>query len=87
MVEQRKFERRSSADSCEVMHPSFGCISLKVRDLSDGGAFVFTGNHIAPPVGTVVKVRIKRLTGVINQEPVDMRVVHHQPGGFGLMFI
>ena len=87
MIEQRKFERSSSAALCEITHPSLGTIELKVRDLSDGGAFVFTGNHIAPPVGTVVKVRIKRHSGVINDEPVDMRVVHQQAGGIGLMFI
>jgi hypothetical protein len=87
MIEQRKFERSSSAALCEVTHPSFGTIELKVKDLSDGGVFVFMGNHIAPPIGTVVKVRIKRYSGVINDEPVDMRVVHHQAGGLGLMFI
>jgi hypothetical protein len=87
MIEQRKFERSSSAALCEVVHPSFGSLEFKVRDLSDGGAFVYSGHHIAPPVGTVVKVVIKRYSGVINEEPVDMRVVHHQSGGFGMMFI
>ncbi len=87
MQEQRRFERSSSAAMVEVSHPSFGMIELKARDLSDGGIFVFLGNHIAPPVGTVVKTVIKRHTGVINAEPIDMRVVHHQGGGMGLMFV
>lgn len=87
MNDQRRFMRVSSEASVEISHPSFGRVELKARDLSDGGVFVFMGNHIAPPVGTVVKTRIKRHTGVINQQPVDMQVVHHQAGGMGLMFI
>ncbi len=86
-MDQRRFERRSSTALCEVTHPSFGTIEFKVKDVSDGGVFLYTGNHIAPPVGTVVKVRLKRHTGLINEEPVDMRVVHQQTAGIGLMFV
>ncbi len=87
MHEQRRNMRDSSQALVEISHPSFGMIELKARDLSDGGVFVMLGNHIAPPVGTVVKARIKRHTGIINQEPIDMQVVHHQAGGMGLMFV
>ena len=87
MQEQRKYMRDSSVAQVEISHPSFGMIDLKAKDLSDGGVFVFLGSHIVPPVGTVVKARIKRHTGVINEEPVDMRVVHHLSGGMGLMFV
>ena len=86
-MDQRRFERRSSAALCKLFHPSLGIIELKVRDISDGGLFLYTGHHIAPPVGTVVKVTIKRHSGVVNEEPVDMRVVHQQAAGIGLMFI
>ena len=87
MSEQRQYIRQSSSVMVEISHPSFGMIELKAKDLSDGGIFVFLGNHIAPPAGTVVKARIKRHSGTINQEPIDMRVVHQQSGGVGLMFI
>lgn len=87
MNDQRRFTRTSIETLVEISHPSFGVLELKAKDLSDGGVFVFTGNHISPPVGTVVKTRLKRHTGVINEEPVDMQVVHHQTGGIGLMFI
>lgn len=87
MHEQRKYMRASSQAQVELSHPSFGMIELKAKDLSDGGLFVFLGQHIAPPIGTVVKVRIKRHTGIINIEPVDMQVVHHLSGGMGLMFV
>jgi hypothetical protein len=87
MNDLRRYMRNSSETMVEISHPSFGRVELKAKDLSDGGVFVFIGNHIAPPVGTVVKTRIKRHTGVINQQPIDMQVVHHQSGGMGLMFV
>lgn len=87
MQEQRRYRRAGSDVLVEISHPSFGTISLKARDLSEGGVFVHLGNHIATPVGTVVKARIKRHTGAINAEPIDMQVVHHQGGGMGLKFV
>lgn len=87
MNDQRKYQRVGSDVMVEISHPSFGLVELKARDLSDGGVFVFSGIHSVPPIGTVVKTRIKRHTGLLNQEPVDMQVIHHQSGGMGLMFI
>ena len=87
MQEQRLHSRASSAALVELFHPALGHIEVKARDLSDGGIFVLMGNHIAPPIGTLLRVRIKRFTGAINQEPVAMRVVHHQSGGVGLAFV
>lgn len=87
MHEQRRYMRDTSQALVEISHPSFGILELKARDLSDGGLFVMLGNHIAPPVGTVVKARIKRYTGIINRDSIDMQVVHHQSGGMGLMFV
>lgn len=87
MSEQRKYQRTSSTALVEINHPSIGKMELKARDLSDGGVFVHLGHHIALPVGTVVQVRIKRHTGLINEEPVDMQVIHCHSGGMGLSFI
>lgn len=87
MDEKRKYQRLQSQALLEISNPGFGTIELKGKDLSDGGAFALLGNHIAPPIGTLLKVRIKRNTGLINVEPTDMRVVHHQDGGIGLMFV
>ena len=87
MREQRKFSRATSAMMVEISHPSLGVYQLKAKDLSEGGAFVYLGSHPAIPVGTDVKVRIKRHTGMLNVEPVNMRVVRHQGTGMGLMFI
>lgn len=87
MEELRRYMRASSQALVEISHPSFGVVDLKAKDLSDGGVFVYLGNNIAPPIGTVVKTRIRRHTGIINVDPVDMQVVHHHSGGMGLMFI
>jgi hypothetical protein len=87
MEEQRRHSRTTSVALVELAHPALGRMEVKARDLSDGGIFVLMGQHIAPPIGTVLQVRIKRFTGTINQEPVAMRVVHHQSGGVGLAFV
>lgn len=86
MREQRRFDRSASSVLVELHHPSFGMIEVKARDLSEGGVFVLLGRHSPPPVGTLLQVRIKRYTGVINEQPIPMRVVHQQPGGIGLAF-
>ena len=88
MEEQRKYARVSSGGALvELFHPAIGRIEAKARDLSEGGIFAILGNQVLPPIGTVLQVRIKRYTGALNQEPVPMRVVHHQVGGIGLAFI
>ncbi len=87
MQEQRRYSRANSEALVEMSHPSIGTLQLRARDLSEGGVFVHLGNHMALPVGTVVKARIKRHTGVINADPVDMQVVHQQGGGMGLKFL
>lgn len=87
MHEQRTTIRIASSALVEINHPGLGQLQLNARDLSDGGVFVLNGSHPPPPVGTILKVRIKRHTGVLNQEPVEMKVIHQQPDGFGLAFI
>ncbi len=85
--ELRRHTRTASAAIVEMQHPSAGLIEVRARDLSAGGIFVLLGTHPSLPPGTVVMVRIKRFTGIINAEPLAMRVVHQQPGGLGLAFI
>lgn len=87
MPEQRRFLRTASEALVEITHPSIGRMEFRAKDLSEGGVFVHLGNCIALPVGTVVQARIKRHTGLINTDPVDMQVVHHQGGGMGLKFL
>ena len=86
--ENRRYMRTSTDAIVEMTHPGFGTITVKAKDLSDGGICVDMGNHIAPPLGTVVDVIIKRHTGALNSEPVKMEVMHTQLNGTaGLSFI
>lgn len=88
MQNRRQYLRTAADAIVEMTHPSFGTIKVKASDLSDGGIAVHMGSHFPPPVGTVVKVIIKRHTGAINSEPVEMTVVHVSPKEqlVGLMF-
>ncbi len=88
-VNNRRHYLRTASDAIvEMSHPSIGAMTVRARDLSEGGVSVDMGNQIAPPLGTEVDVIIKRHTGAINNEPVKMRVVHLQnDGSMGLVFI
>ena len=87
MHENRR-DLRTASDAIVVMsHPGFGTVTVKARDLSDGGIAVDMGHHVCPPVGTVVDVIIKRHKGALNASPIPMVVKHVQPGGLvGLAF-
>jgi hypothetical protein len=66
------------------MHPVAGDCDVEMRDMSDGGVFVFTANRDDYPVGEVV--RIQSLD--IEDAPVlSARVMRHEADGIGLMFI
>lgn len=87
MQEQRRYARHSSEAIVEITHPSLGIIEYRAKDLSDGGVYVFFGNNVVIPVGTDLNARIKRHSGVINQQPIAMQVVRHGKDGMGLMFV
>ncbi len=84
--ERRRFERKSTTIRVEIAHPAFGTIIGFTQDISDGGASVVIDNQPNPPVGTVVKVLFKRMVGAINEEPVEMKVMHQHKNVVGLMF-
>jgi hypothetical protein len=84
--DRRSTERKSTFIRVEIMHPSIGTIIGSTRDISDGGASVKIENHPIPPLGTSVKVKFIKMSGTVNQEPVDMKVMHHMRNTIGLMF-
>lgn len=87
MHDRRKFERTPTAFRVEMRHPAFGTIVGFAKDISDGGALVTIENHSTPPIGTVVNVMFKKMVGQVNQEPVEMRVVHASRNTIGLSFV
>jgi len=86
-INRRQHERSSQPVQVEMFHEAFGRIKVTADNISDGGIFVLMEHHVVPPVGTVVKVKMKRFTGAINEEAVDMIVVHRLGRGLGLKFI
>ena len=87
-IENRAFMRTTSSALVEMRHASFGSMTVRARDLSDGGISVDMRQHIVPPVGTILDVIIRRHTGVINAEPVKMELRHVQSSGIvGLKFV
>ncbi len=87
MIEKRRFERCPFEAFVEVFHPALGEFEWRARDISEGGIFVRTGASPKPPVGTVLKVRLKRHGGMINVEPLAMEVIHRQQDGVGLKYL
>ncbi len=87
VVERRRTRRRKVAAIVILRHPALGEQKMKMSDMSDGGIFLHIGNNIAPPVGAVIDVLIKPLTGVVNEDPVAMEVVHRRENGLGLKFL
>tara|TARA_B110000967_G_C18777802_1_gene506527 strand:- start:837 stop:1106 length:270 start_codon:yes stop_codon:yes gene_type:complete len=83
----RRYPRVASDAQLEIQHPALGVIALKATNASQGGFFALRGVHTLPPVGTEVRVIIKRHTGTLNSEPVQMRVAHVSAEGIGLEFI
>jgi hypothetical protein len=84
MRERRKHIRTAFRAHVKLMHPVAGDCDVEMRDMSDGGVFVFTANRDDYPVGEVV--RIQSLD--IEDAPVlSARVMRHEADGIGLMFI
>ncbi len=63
MQNRRQYLRTATDVIIEMTNPSFGTVTVKASDLSDGGISVNMGSHFPPPAGTVVSVIIKRHTG------------------------
>ncbi len=86
MHERRRFERRPTSIRVEITHDAFGKIIGYAKDISDGGASVMLEGELRPPVGTTVNVVFKKVSGQVNEEPVEMKIVHQHRNLFGLMF-
>ncbi len=82
--EERRRHVRTAFDArVRLMHPSIGEIEVTMRDMSDSGVFLFTGNCADLPVGE--RVQIQALD--IDDAPVlDAEIVRCEASGIGLMF-
>ena len=85
-LERRRHKRKPLQATVMLRHPALGEMKTRAIDMSDGGIFVDTGCQLGPPVGAVVQVMIKRLSGPVNEYPIAMRVIHRRDSGLGLKF-
>lgn len=84
MQEKRKHVRTAFTANVRLMHASVGTLEVEMRDLSDGGVFLFTGDRVDLPVGE--KVEIQALD--VEDAPVlSAQIVRKEMAGIGLMFI
>lgn len=71
-----------------IKNSDYGEIKLQGHSLTDSGVIVDFSLHVAPPIGTVMEVVIKRHTGVLNKKSVPMQLIaEHPDGDFELVFL
>jgi hypothetical protein len=83
MVEKRKHVRTEFSGRVKVIHPLIGAVEVELRDISNGGVFLFTGDQFGLPVGEVVRLQAQDL----EDAPVlSARIVRIEEKGIALMF-
>lgn len=83
--EKRRHVRTPFVCRIKITHDSVGELTVKTRDISDGGVFVVLEPEHIPPIGTIVKGQVQ---GLLDDAPVlQMEVVRMEPSGVGLRFL
>ncbi len=84
MEEKRQHVRTTVSASVKLMHPSFGSLRFKTRDMSHGGLFLMTGGQVDLPVGTEVSVQA---LDMFEEAPiVKAKIVRIESQGIALQF-
>jgi c-di-GMP-binding flagellar brake protein YcgR len=86
-LDKRASIRQSINTRVQISHPSFGEVTVRSKDISDGGLSVYLGEGGFPPEGTKVDVLIRSLNGPLNTQSVKMEVKYIQSGVAGLKFL
>lgn len=71
MSDKRQYLRTAFPAQIKLMHASFGSVSVKSRDMSNGGVFLYTAGMVELPVGAEVSVQVEEL----EDAPVVVAVV------------
>ena len=86
--EQRKHLRIGLVVDIELTLPEQGQVTVRTKNISDGGLFLILDDVDMPPVGTEVQVRLKNQLGDGEEPPINRAmVVRHDPDGIGLAFV
>jgi len=84
MQEKRQHIRTAFSANIRLMHPAVGELQVGMRDMSDGGVFLFTGDRNDLAIGDTVEIQALD----IEDAPVlKARIVRREPDGIGLMFL
>ena len=84
MKNKRKHERIAFPAEVKIMHPDFGSIIGRTRDMSDGGLFLCVESNPGLEVGARVTVQAQDISG---EAPlVEARVVRIEVSGVALMY-
>ena len=82
--DQRKFPRTPLEVNVKVMHSSFGTLTCKVKDISDGGMFIVHEGIEFPPIGA--EMQVQALDVPIEAPVLTVRVAHKRSAGTGVEF-
>lgn len=82
----RKFNRTRLRAEVKLSHPKVGEQLSHTRDISEGGAFVFSDGIILPEIGDVVEVQVQGLPGEA-APVVKMKVMRIDKEGVALQFL
>jgi PilZ domain len=86
--EQRKHLRIGLIVDIELTLPGQDNITVRTKNISDGGLFLVLDNVELPPMGTEVQVRLKNQLGDGDEPPVNRAmVVRAESNGIGLEFM
>lgn len=86
--EQRRHLRIGLVVEIDLTLPDLGKVTVRTRNISDGGLFLVLDDIEMPPIGTEVQVRLKNQLGDGEEPPVNRaKVVRHEPDGIGLAFL
>jgi len=86
--EQRKHLRIGLIVDIELTLPGEDTISVRTKNISDGGLFLVLDDSSLPPIGTEVRVRLKNQLGDGEDPPVNRAmVVRAENEGIGLEFL
>jgi len=84
MSEKRKHIRTAFSANVKFMHASVGELDLKMRDMSDGGVFLFSSDLADLPLGEVVQIQA---LDIEDAPLLNAIIVRRETDGIGLQFV
>ena len=86
--EHRKHIRIGLIVDIELTLPNQKQVTVRTKNISDGGLFLILDNTELPPIGTEVQVKLKNQLGDGETPPVNRAmVVRNEGSGIGLEFL